>query len=322
MNSKNKYNLITKILSESASEDEKRIFDNWLQENPDNKKEFDSIRVLWIKLNSQYKSINFDKEKAKTRIIEREFIRQSTIKLHRTYRLIAYAASIAVLIVGLTFLINKQETNKYISYYAGNEVKKVVLSDNSQIWLNKNARLNAPKQFKRNQRKVILSGEAFFEVTPNKESPFKVQTNKLRVKVLGTSFNILNDKDMNTSVSVETGLVSVSNSQNPFKKELLAPGFTAIYNYSENSLTKKVTSNLNFMAWKTKKLVFFETPIQQVCKDLSKYYGTEIGTSIADTNLKLSGSFYNEKLPDIIETIELTLDIKSEIQNEQIIFAQ
>ena len=70
---------------------------------------------------------------------------------------------------------------------------KIVLPDSSTVWLNANARLVYPRSFEDVNRKVSISGEAFFQVRKDKNHPFIVDIGKLQVEVLGTSFNVMTD---------------------------------------------------------------------------------------------------------------------------------
>ena len=70
---------------------------------------------------------------------------------------------------------------------------KIVLPDSSTVWLNANARLVYPRSFEDVNRKVSISGEAFFQVRKDKNHPFIVDIGELQVEVLGTSFNVMTD---------------------------------------------------------------------------------------------------------------------------------
>ena len=83
------------------------------------------------------------------------------------------------------------------------------LPDGSVVTLNKNSSLNYPSKFKGNKRAIALKGEAFFNVTPDKENPFVINVNDVEIKVVGTSFNVRSENGV-TEVIVETGVVQVT----------------------------------------------------------------------------------------------------------------
>ena len=74
-------------------------------------------------------------------------------------------------------------------------VKEVVLPDGTRVWLNNLATLKYPREFSEKERNVYLEGEAYFEVTKNRHKPFTVQSDAMRVRVLGTTFNFKSDKN-------------------------------------------------------------------------------------------------------------------------------
>src|SRR5690606_9914983 len=89
-----------------------------------------------------------------------------------------------------------------------NLAKEVELPDGSVVWLNKGAKLSYLKGFKNfYDREVNLSGEAFFDVKPNAEKPFIIETANTATRVLGTSFNVKTNGE-NVAVSVFSGKVS------------------------------------------------------------------------------------------------------------------
>ena len=131
------------------------------------------------------------------------------------------AAAAIVLIFGIGFyaIINKEKkqniaTSHHIESNGG--IKRVVLPDSSIVWLKKNSKLSFPESFAKNEREVILNGEAFFEIAHNKGWPFKIKSGSFTTTVLGTSFNLRSGIGSNDyDIEVLTGKVKVStNPQN------------------------------------------------------------------------------------------------------------
>ena len=94
-------------------------------------------------------------------------------------------------------------------------VYNVILTDGTNVTINSGSSLKYQSNFLNNKnRKVYLKGEAFFDVTKNKNAPFIVTTKKLNIKVLGTKFNVSSyNNDKNTSVVLEEGSVSITLSE-------------------------------------------------------------------------------------------------------------
>jgi ferric-dicitrate binding protein FerR (iron transport regulator) len=121
-------------------------------------------------------------------------------------------AALFLIIAGaaiLYYVLNSDQKIKNITAHADNKILKDTLPDGSVITLNKNASLVYPEKFKGDTRSVSLTGEAFFEISPNKEKPFVIGVNDVMVKVVGTSFNIRSSRGT-TEVIVESGIVQVT----------------------------------------------------------------------------------------------------------------
>ncbi|WP_439484179.1 FecR family protein [Cyclobacterium plantarum] len=101
----------------------------------------------------------------------------------------------------------------------------ITLSDGSQIRLNENSEFEFPEAFLNGQRLVRLEGEAFFDITPNPDKPFIVQTGNAEIVVLGTSFNI--NTHQATEVTVASGKVKVANRVSR-EQAFLQPGQQAV----------------------------------------------------------------------------------------------
>ena len=190
-------------------------------------------------------------------------------------------------------------------------MQEIVLPDNSHVWLNGNSTLRAPEVFSGNHRKVVLDGEAYFEIARDETKPFKVRAGNTIIKVLGTSFNVETEKQSSTvSVIVNSGKVAFYRANGLQGKSILTAGMKGQYRTSNREIKISTNDDQNYLSWKTGLLTFYDTPLDEVCIVLSEYYRKDVKTNVSDTNLTLTGSFQNETLEDILKTIELTLDIK------------
>jgi ferric-dicitrate binding protein FerR (iron transport regulator) len=186
-------------------------------------------------------------------------------------------------------------------------IREVVVDDGSKVWLNSNAPLSFPKKFGYKERNVTLTGEAFFEVAKDPDKPFVIKMPSAYVQVLGTSFNINSDAQ-NAMVTVATGKVKVSDSNNK-SSVIIVPGYSATV--KGNKVEKHETNNLNYLSWKTGRFIFDKTPIKQVVEDLNTYYEKQIiigGEATIDC--KLTATFEDTALEEIIEILRLTCDVK------------
>lgn len=150
----------------------------------------------------------------------------------------------------------------------------IVLPDGSKVWLNAASSLKFPTAFKGAERKVELTGEAYFEVAKYTKQPFKVMVNDMEVKVLGTHFNIMAYSD---EASIQTTLLegSVRVTKDAFDV-VLKPGQQSQLN-SGNSL--QVINEVNtesVVAWKNGTFDFVNADIPAIMRQLSRWYNVGI----------------------------------------------
>ncbi len=131
----------------------------------------------------------------------------------------AAAAILLIFGIGLYAIINKETKQNIATAHhieSDGGIKRIVLPDSSIVWLKKNSKLSFPESFAKNEREVILNGEAFFEIAHNKRWPFKIKSGSFTTTVLGTSFNLRSGMGNNEyDIEVLTGKVKVStNPQN------------------------------------------------------------------------------------------------------------
>ncbi|HWK02476.1 MAG TPA: FecR domain-containing protein [Puia sp.] len=152
----------------------------------------------------------------------------------------------------------------------------VQLPDGTQVWLNSASSIRYPTVFTGRERKVEISGEAYFEVAKNAKIPFKVKiNNNTEVEVLGTHFNINAYSD---EASIKTTLLegSVKVSLNN-KTELLSPGQQA--QVSDKDAFIKVIKNADLtqaVAWKNGYFSFHEAKLEEVMRQLSRWYDMDV----------------------------------------------
>ena len=263
---------------------------------------------------------NFDSINAWDKVIEQynqKVIPQSKKVVPMFSRFSKIAAAIVLLIGSLAsvyfYLGNAAKVESKIIQVVGNGQKKVLLSDGSVAWLNENARLSYPDLFLDNERKVELSGEAFFEIVKNPDKPFIVSTNNASVKVLGTSFNV-NTQARVTEVSVTTGIVQVQPNSSSNHVTLKA-GYSATVN--EKGIASFQTSNQNYNSWRTGVFVFNQASLETVVKDLNTFYNTKIRLSPGlNIDCTLTAHFDNTPIKDVLEVLKLTCNLSIEETRE------
>jgi ferric-dicitrate binding protein FerR (iron transport regulator) len=147
---------------------------------------------------------------------------------------------------------------------------ELVLPDGTKVWLNAASSLKYPVAFNGKDRKVILSGEAYFEVAQNQQQPFIVQLPRMQVQVLGTHFNVTAYADeMNVRTTLLQGAVKVNNEKN---NQLLKPGQQAVLADDATDFIVKETDVSSAIAWKEGKFHFAGEEISVTLRQIARWY--------------------------------------------------
>jgi transmembrane sensor len=332
---KNKINwtLLSKYLTGECSSDENKRIEEWINASGKNKALYESIQSDWEKINETEKMKKVDVNKAwynlKNRILENEpdldviAGLKPGISRNYLYKAMRLAASI-ILLVGISFgaykvyfespFIKRQNT---ITRSGSDNTSIIILPDKSKVFLNSNTYIKYTDKFGAGRREVYLKGEAYFEIAHNEDMPFIVNTNKATVKVLGTAFNVntqLSDKEI--EVFVESGKVQLNQKSRDENNLLIEPGFIGIL--SKNTLNKSKNDDINYLAWKTRYLVFRETKLETVAKKLESVYNTHIIFENAETaNCRLTTTFNNQSLDAILEVIKETFNLQDIVKSRK-----
>ncbi|WP_372936152.1 FecR family protein [Seonamhaeicola sp.] len=174
---------------------------------------------------------------------------------------------------------------------------KVELSDGTLVDLNAGSSLKYPVNFVKGEpRKVFLNGEAFFNVTKDKDHPFIVNANEIDVKVLGTKFNVSSypeDENINTvlvegSVGVYKKGEAEDNKQTP---TMLKPGNKAAWNKTSNTINVSQTDIESHIAWINGRLILYEVPFNDILKKLERQYNVVL----VNNNKALEGRYFTAK---------------------------
>lgn len=177
--------------------------------------------------------------------------------------------------------------------------------------LNANTSLSFPEQFSDTLRSVSLSGEAFFEVTHDEDRPFIVTTeNGMQIQVLGTTFNVKSyPEDQNVETTLVSGKVRVVEEKD-HKTVVLNPSQRATYDKNEDKLIVDKVKTENLLGWRQGKLVYDETPIHQVIRDLQRRFEVAISVESPEImNYKYTGTFDNLTIDQIMDLFEVSSPI-------------
>lgn len=217
---------------------------------------------------------------------------------------------------------NKNDSNLENTLYTANGQNfKVVLQDGSTVWLNAGSSLSYPVSFKNlRARKVRLSGEAYFEVKPQPDAPFRVLTNKEEIVVLGTHFNVRSypDQAIRQTTLLE-GKVEVSALDKPGIKKILKPGQQLSFDGKKSALTEVDAEEA--IAWKEGLFYFNEQQLEIIMQDIGKWYNVKV--VFKNESLKkilYSGSLSKyAKVSQVLQKIEQIGGVKFVVSGDHII---
>lgn len=201
------------------------------------------------------------------------------VSLFRRSSFLRIAAAILVIVSfgAITIFVNRSGYfTSEITVAAGENERnlRVDLPDGSRIFLNRNSEVRYNSDFGVNSRSVKLTGEAFFDISTDREKPFTIDAGKATVKVVGTSFSVLTgNENSEVEVFVKTGKVLLTDKSGEDSVEL-DPGY--IGRTDSGNVDKAVNSDPNYLAWNTGKLVYKGEKLGVVFRDLKKFYNMNV----------------------------------------------
>lgn len=331
MNSLNE-KLIEKYLAGECSEVEMEQILEWFNASEDNRKEWLKLRMVSAKSAFMHFSDTDQvarayKELLKKQDDQKRFKQEVTRKI--TLRFMRYAASILVLI-GMSVFFYKYTTDwQYpkmivVATGANEPVRKIMLEDSSQVWLSAGSRIEYPKRFRKNERKVSVEGKVFFEVAKDVHRPFYVKTETYTVKVLGTSFEVNAFKyNQISDVTLLEGNVEILDN-NLASLCILQPGQQFETDKLSNQFTLHQVNAEMYASWHGGQFEFDGLTFAEIVKILERHYNVLI---IIDDHIakdqRLVGSLsFQKDISQMMKTIEMVVPIKYHVQIDTVVYLQ
>lgn len=194
----------------------------------------------------------------------------------------------------------------------------IMLSDGTKVILNSESELTYTTGYGKKDRKVTLSGEAFFEVAENPDKPFTVQTNHLNTTALGTSFNVLAYENEFEEVSLLSGKVRVEKNRDNKHHEILTPG-EMIQLDREVNMVKKAFDPEHKAMWRNGILYLKDTPFDVTIAKLERWYGVDFKIEKGPSkSLTCNGRFDNEYLSNVLTSLGYSAGFKFDIDDKTV----
>ena len=272
--------LLQIYISGNATETEKQRVTEWMQESPENMREYMAQRKL------------HDIALWRTEPVKTE---NKQLKKHFTLRTLwietaKIAAIFAVVLLGTYYWSEKHQAEQSESlqsiHVPAGQRAELMLADGTKVWLNSLSTLTFPGHFNGDIRNVKLDGEGYFAVTKNEKQPFIVEVGDIEVKVYGTQFNISTQNKDNIETVLVSGSVSIRHHD---QETHLNPSQKAAYT-SSGKLTIEEVDVLPYITWKDGNFMFQNESLESVMNKLARWYDLDVFYLNEQTkNIHLSG---------------------------------
>jgi ferric-dicitrate binding protein FerR (iron transport regulator) len=204
---------------------------------------------------------------------------------------------------------------------------RVLLPDGTNVWLNAASSIRYPTVFNGGQRKVAITGEAYFEVAKNSNMPFIVEVGQqAEIEVLGTQFNVnAYENENGTNTTLLEGAVKVSSLKTPVvgqhaKAVVLKPGQQA--KLAGNILAVKDANIAKALAWKNGLFNFEGSRIEEVMRQLERWYDINVKYEGTIPDIKFKGEIYrNVNLSDLLEGFQ-EMGLQFQLQGRTLVVKQ
>ena len=314
--------LLLRFLLGETNPNEKRMVEEWLQLSEVNQKLLDQYEAVWaetgkltpnpvaVDIKSAWDKISVRVDQYENRITSPKIIPFKT----RMVWISGIAASLIILFGIYQLILNPSfDTQKQILASA-QDVIKDTLPDGSQIALNTNSQIIYPKKFAKNERRVKLNGEAYFNVEHDKEKSFVIEAGNAFIQVLGTSFNVKAYENSELEVIVTDGLVKIyviDPETSDTSAILLKKGEKGKITAKDKKPVYVAEQIPDAIFWMNYTLIFNDTDLRKVFGLLKNYYHIEI--EVSDQRIydcRLTTIFTNNSIEEIMEVITATFEFE------------
>jgi transmembrane sensor len=318
--------LITKFFAGEISDCELDELKKWLNLNPENRRIFNQENELWQEASFQTKLENYKTDTAWINISGRLGLGKNSEKSVRvirknSFRLILAAASIACLMAlgGISLWIFSKrsyyqmaESTTTVETKAG-EKAHLILSDSTEVTLNSDSKVQYIGNYNLFDRKVKLTGEAFFDVNTNREKPFVVQVDNMSISATGTRFNVFSFPNENrVETTLEEGVIKITvKGKEPIN---VRSGQQVIYFVKSGEVRVIDVNTDTYTSWMVNKLRFNDTPLEEVLRRIGRKYNVTFEVANRDLlDLKFTATFIDESIEDVMQMLKTVSPITYKI---------
>jgi transmembrane sensor len=361
---------VVKYITGTATGSERQEVLSWLKESNDNRRYFDELKDIYEAAKSVQESTSYNTEKSWERVKSKHY-RHQLEKLQENNsndsrklwkEIMRYAA---IFTVAITALFYGLFLTKGKPLTASNDVWSTIeapfgsrahltLADSTEVWLNAGSKLRYRSSFAKNNRKVYLDGEAYFNVSHDDENQFVVKTSHVDIKVFGTEFNvkayasenIIQTTLVKGSITLVGDLINKSGRQSVELK----PNQTATYYItgmpekaessaqtcsipreelikpvikSENLVILPKVNTAKYTSWKDPRWFIDGETMAELAVKLERRYNVKFVFNSANLeDYRFSGTLKDETLEQVLNLMRLTSPINYSIENNVVVLSE
>ena len=328
MQTDNKIQLLQSSLNGSITDQELKNLFVWLNSEKGNLEFEKLLNEKWL-TNKYQTAEKIDStilfSRIKTRIEEKQVSGRKQFLIR--FRKVAAIFILGLLIPSMYFTMLKPlEDNKEVVYLkeslSNEKIRKMTLPDGTTVWLMSGSTITYPSSFAGNKtRNVEVKGEAFFEVAKDSKHPFIVNLGEVGLRVVGTSFNVMNYGDLDhVNVVLKTGKVDMFKGKyNPEDDFVhLAPGQLMTYKKGEPEFMVSNVDVAKYTSWINGTLLFHNDRFEEVLKRLGKWYNITIEINDHEiSDFLFTATIKNENLDQIVELLKYSTPFKYSIYKSE-----
>jgi transmembrane sensor len=317
-----------RLQEEDCTQVEREAFEKWLKSDPKHTAAFDKTRKIWdvsaqlaptvvVPSAQHLQEQQQAHQQPPEPVVAAPYLPQRMANTQPRWPALARVACVSLLILcsgGYMGWQHDSIPNSYHRYSAEQAVQHITLPDGSEVELNLNSQLSYANY--RHHRSVSLSnGEAYFQITHNKEQPFIIKAANGTVTVTGTRFNVWTYQD-NVVVAVNEGSVNVNSGA---AEQALTPGMQARYGADgpQQELTVSKTDTHQTLAWRQGQLILDNLTLAEALPQINRYLSAPLVlTSPAVAKLRIGGIYNTGDIHGMVKMLPNILPVNLKLKND------
>lgn len=314
MDSKKEYiDLLPEYFSGSLSKEDCVAVEEWKNASEENLQIFQESEKVYRSINLLTEMKHYNSTAALQKLDERISKEKPVRSLSFYWQRVAAILVLPLLLASIYFYYDRNSSDQIVwqACQTPSGVKsQLQLPDGTSVFLNSDTEIEYPSIFSGNERRVILKGEAFFNVVKDASHPFIVDAGKIGIEVKGTRFNVMNyageDK---TEVVLAEGKVNLIEENESNYKTLaeMKPGERAVFKRTEGRIQMQEVNVDQYIGWIDGLLIFRDDPMAQVARTLERWYNVDITIENQEINNYIfTGTFKHETITQVLDLLKRT----------------